>query len=70
MSENKKPTHRAFVVKPFTDKDGKEKGRWLEIGSVWTHDDGKGFEVRLEALPTDGRIVIRRDEPKPKQATA
>jgi hypothetical protein len=64
MSDDKKPTHRAFIVKKFTDKDGTEKSRWLDIGSVWTHRDGKGFDVNLEALPLDGRIVIRLDEPK------
>jgi hypothetical protein len=69
MSEdNKKPTHRAFVVKQFKDKDGKDKGRWLEIGSVWTHGDGKGFDVKLDAVPVDGRIAIRLDEPKPATA--
>ena len=67
MSDSKKPTHRAFIVKKFTDKDDKEKSRWLDIGSVWTHGDGKGFEVKLEALPLDGRIVIRLDEPKPEK---
>jgi len=30
--------------------------------------DGKGFDVTLDALPTDGRIVIRLDEPKPDSA--
>ncbi len=68
MSDSKKPTHRAFVVKTFTDKGGKEKTRWLDIGSVWPHHDGKGFDVMLEALPTDGRVVIRLDEPKPAAA--
>ena len=51
MTDSKKPTHRAFVVKKFTDKDGNEKSRWLDIGTVWTHRDGKGFDVSLEALP-------------------
>jgi hypothetical protein len=55
-------------VKKFTDKAGKEQTRWLDIGSVWSHRDGKGFDVSLEALPTDGRIVIRLDEPKPAPA--
>ena len=55
MSDNKKPTHRAFIVKKFTDKEGTEKSRWLDIGSVWTHRDGKGFDVNLEAVPLDGR---------------
>ena len=70
MSDSKKPTHRAFIVKNFTDKGGDEKARWLDIGGVWPHADGKGFEVRLEALPLDGRIVIRLDEPKPAKPTA
>jgi hypothetical protein len=65
MSDNRKPTHCAFIVKSFTDKEGKDKSRWLDIGGVWTHRDGKGFDVTLDALPTDGRIVIRLDEPKP-----
>jgi len=66
MTESsKKPTHRAFTVKTFKGNDGEEKSRWLQIGSVWTHKDGKGFDVNLEALPTDGRIIIRLDEPKP-----
>ena len=60
-----KPTHRAYVVKNFTGKDGEEKGRWLEIGSVWPHSNGNGFDVKLEALPIDGRIVIRVIEQKP-----
>jgi hypothetical protein len=50
MSDNRKPTRRAFIVKSFTDKEGKDKSRWLDIGSVWTHRDGKGFDVNLEAL--------------------
>jgi hypothetical protein len=62
---NKKPTHRAYIVKTFKGKDGEEKSRWLDIGSVSTHKDGKGFDVNLDALPTDGRVVIRLDEPKP-----
>jgi hypothetical protein len=70
MTDSKKPTHRAFIVKKFTDKEGTEKSRWLDIGSVWTHRDGKGFDVNLEALPLDGRIVIRLDEPKPSTPTA
>ena len=70
MTDTKKPTHRAFIVKKFTDKEGAEKSRWLDIGSVWTHRDGKGFDVNLEAVPLDGRIVIRLDEPKPSTAIA
>ena len=55
MTDSKKPTHRAFIVKKFNDKEGTEKSRWLDIGSVWTHRDGKGFDLNLEAVPLDGR---------------
>ncbi len=50
MSENKKRSHRANIVKNCSDKDG------------------KGFDVMLEALPLDGRVVLRVDEPKPSTA--
>jgi hypothetical protein len=69
MTDSKKPTHRAYVVKTFRGKDGEEKSRWLEIGSVWTHANGEGFNVELDALPVDGKIVIRLDKPKPATGT-
>lgn len=56
----KKPTHTAYVV-----REGKEKGRWLEVGAAWPHKDGKGFDVVLSALPADGRLVVRLNEAKP-----
>jgi hypothetical protein len=65
MTDSKKPTHRALIAKTYADKEGKEKTRWIDVGSVWPHQDGKGFDVRLDALPVDGRLVIRLDEPKP-----
>jgi hypothetical protein len=67
---NKKPSHRAFTVKPFKGKDGMEKRRWLEIGSVWPHEDGEGFTVELDALPTDGKIVCRPLKDKTAPASA
>ena len=40
------------------DRDG-QKGIWTRIGSVWPHNDGKGFNVQLDAVPLDGRITLR-----------
>ena len=67
MSDNatNKPTHRAYVV---INREGSEKGTWREIGAVWGHKDGKGFDVVLDTLPTDGRIVCRPNEPKSEAA--
>jgi hypothetical protein len=61
---NTKPTHRAFIVRNYKAADGAEKAHWTQIGSVWTHKDGKGFDMTLSAFPVDGRLVIRPDEPK------
>lgn len=51
---NKAPTHRLYVVKG----DG-ENARWTVIGAAWPHKAGGGFSLQLDALPTDGRIVMR-----------
>ena len=53
-SKSKKPTHEAFVV----TGEG-ESAFWTKLGAGWPHDDGKGFNVELIALPVSGRLVIR-----------
>ena len=53
--EEKKMVHRAFTV---ITREG-EDPFWLEIGASFDHKDGKGLTVALQALPLDGRIVLR-----------
>ena len=65
MSNKHKPTHRAYIVRNYPEKDGAGRCQWTDVGGVWPHKDGKGFDVALIALPVDGRLVIRLDEPKP-----
>jgi hypothetical protein len=50
--------HSVFVV----DGEG-DKAFWTKVGAAWAHEDGKGFNVTLSAMPVSGRLVIR--EPKP-----
>ena len=52
---SKAPSHIAYHVR---DREGR-KGLWTRIGSVWTHADGSGFNIQLDAVPLDGRITIR-----------
>ena len=52
---SKTPSHIAYQVR---DREGK-KGFWTRIGSVWSHNDGKGFNIQLEWVPVDGRITLR-----------
>lgn len=52
---SKTPTHVAYHVR---EREG-DKGFWTRIGAVWSHADGKGFNIQLDSIPLDGRIVLR-----------
>ena len=54
-TSNRTPSHVAYQVR---DREGK-KGIWTRIGSAWPHADGNGFNIQIEAVPLDGRIIIR-----------
>jgi hypothetical protein len=50
---NNTPAFAVFVVV------GNDKKRWIEVGAAWRHKDGEGFNITLDALPPDGRLVLR-----------
>ena len=53
----KRPTHRVYAV---TKAEGADKGFWITIGAAWAHQDGKGFNVKLDyAALNRAEIVIR-----------
>ena len=58
MSDNQKPSHKAFTVEDRAEGDDGD-AFWTRIGSAWPHKDGKGFNIVLSALPVNGRIVLR-----------
>jgi len=60
---NTKPSHFAYVVK----EGATPKGYWTKIGAAFAHNDGKGFTLMLDALPLDGRLTLRKPEPKPEE---
>jgi len=56
-----RPTHRVYAVR----KAEGSKSHWSEIGAAWAHQDGKGFNVKLDYLPLNGaEIVIREPQAK------
>jgi hypothetical protein len=61
----KQPTHRAYTV---IKREGQDDF-WLNIGLAFEHADGKGFNVVLQALPIDGKIILRIpvDEEQPQE---
>lgn len=54
-----RPSHRLFTV----NGDG-DNARWTDIGVAWATRDGKGFTVNLNALPLNGRLVMRINDSK------
>lgn len=54
-----KPTYNVFYVKDVATGEGKEKGIWTKIGVAWTHQDGKGFDIKLDLIPYEPRIKLR-----------
>jgi hypothetical protein len=54
-SESKQPTHRAYSV---IRREGQDDF-WLNLGLVFPHKDGSGFNIMLQAFPLDGKIVCR-----------
>ncbi len=55
QSTSRRPTFAAFTVRDR--KDGEQI--WIRIGSAWKHADEEGFNVQIDAMPFDGRIVLR-----------
>ena len=49
------PTHRVYTV---IRREGQDD-YWLNIGLAFPHKDEKGFNIVLQALPLDGKIVCR-----------
>jgi len=61
------PAYRAYTVIKRENKDD----YWLNLGVCFAHEDGEGFNLLLQAMPLDGKIVLRRykedaEEEKPK----
>ena len=48
-------THKAYSV---IKREGQDDF-WLNLGLAFPHKDGKGFNIMLQALPLDGKIVCR-----------
>jgi hypothetical protein len=62
-NENKKTTEtKAPALVAFHVRESKNggKGYWTRIGAAWPNKDGEGFNVQIEVMPLDGRIVLRK----------
>jgi hypothetical protein len=54
----KKPAHAAnFIAYTVNERNGEQY--WTNIGAAFPHKGGDGYSVMLNALPINGRIVLR-----------
>ena len=54
-----KPSHSAYVA-----RENGEKTFWTACGAAWAHKDGRGFRIKLDAVPVNGIIELRLNDPK------
>jgi hypothetical protein len=61
-----RPSHTLFMV-----EGDKDDATWTEIGVLWSHAKGGGFNLSLKALPMarEARLVIlpRKARQQPQQ---
>lgn len=63
---NQQIAYRAYTV---IKREGQDDF-WLAIGAAFMHQDGDGYNVVLQALPIDGKVVLRlpKDDPPGEQS--
>jgi hypothetical protein len=61
-----RPSHTLFMVEGEGDA-----ALWTEIGALWKHSNGDGFNLNLKSIPMarDARLVIlpRKAKEQPNQ---
>ena len=61
-----KKTHDAvYAGEKYTDREGNEKTRYVNVGALFARDDGS-MTMKLEAVPVGFNGWINFYEPKPK----
>ena len=68
-TSNRKPTHFLYFV---IDGQRGRKSRWVQVGAMFHHEEGEGFNLQLDAIPVgfDGRLVARQPRPEEERAQA
>ncbi|HLL26919.1 MAG TPA: hypothetical protein VKT73_04625 [Xanthobacteraceae bacterium] len=67
MATAQQPSFTAYVV----TKRGDDKDDWWNaVGVAFPHQDGQGFNILLDALPLNGKIVLRPPKQEEKETPA
>lgn len=60
------PSYSAFVVREY-ERAGETKTAWTDIGVAFTTKKGDGLNLHLDALPTNGSLVLLPYEERKKR---
>lgn len=50
------PSYRIYAV----ERRHTTRARWMDIGSAFTHSDGKGFDLELHTMPLNAAELVVR----------
>jgi hypothetical protein len=56
MANNQQPSFTAYAV---TKRGEGQDDWWTPIGAAFSHGDQLGYNIVLQSIPLDGRIVLR-----------
>jgi hypothetical protein len=60
MSMANTPAYIAYHIKDTAaGEQGEKRGIWTRVGAAWPNKDGRGFNVVLDVVPLDGRLILR-----------
>jgi len=62
MANSQQPAFQAYRV---IKREGQDD-YWLNVGAAFPHQDGNGYNVVLQAIPIDGKIVLRPPKGEPE----
>lgn len=66
MATTQQPSYQAYTV---VKREGADDF-WLNIGAAFMHQDGDGYNIVLQALPINGKIVLRLPKDKAEEPPA
>ncbi|MEL7029826.1 MAG: hypothetical protein AAGL49_11605 [Pseudomonadota bacterium] len=54
------PKLKPYLLGYTVRSDGSgDKSYWSKVAVAWAHKDGQGYNVQMDALPVDGKLVLR-----------
>ena len=53
------PRDPEMIAYNVRDRGEDKDAAWNRVGAAWPHRDGAGYDVKLDAIPVDGRVSLR-----------